>query len=505
MKRLATACVTTLLFASLPPVADATWSVCAADRRTGEIALAQATCIVGPDLQAKLAIILPGKGGGCVQQWWDNNGAKRIAMHDGLLAGLSPQEILDGIQLTQFQYGLVDTEGRSATFTGSGGGNFAGGVAGTAGDIAYAVQGNVLAGQNVVDSAVQALLATSGALPDRVMAAMRAAAEAGGDGRCSCNQALPASCGSPPPGFDLTTAKSAHTGFFLVARIGDAAGICERAPGCANGDYFLAFNTAPGQSGPPDPIVEMEAEFAAWKAARTGQPDQLESITTWSRPSLPGNGTARSQLLLQLVDYHGTPILHGGYGVRVRHAPGSDGLSSIGPVHDHGDGSYSVPVTAGVGQGLDRIRVEVDDGIRPIVLAPDRELLLTPTLSASSDFLSATAGGAVGLSIHGPERQPSAAYLLVASVSGTDPGTGIGSTWLPLNTDWMTSLSFALRNTQTFQQTLGTLGPDGAAQATFQVGAGTLAPLVGTDLSFAWLVTAPVDFASNPVTLRIDP
>ena len=41
---------------------------------------------------------------------------------------------------------------------------------------------------------------------------------------------------------------------------------------------------------------------------------------------------------------------------------------------DEGGGRYSVTVTAGTVPGVDVLRVAADDGIRPVVLMPDRQL-----------------------------------------------------------------------------------------------------------------------------------
>ncbi len=56
------------------------------------------------------------------------------------------------------------------------------------------------------------------------------------------------------------------------------------------------------------------------------------------------------------------------------HAPDSAGLSTIGKPVDNGDGTFSVPITAGTRPGVDRFIVEVDDGIRPVTLAPNPTL-----------------------------------------------------------------------------------------------------------------------------------
>ena len=77
------------------------------------------------------------------------------------------------------QVGVVDSRGRSATFTGTGCFRWAGGVAGRG----YAIQGNILANRNVIPAMEKAFLKTEGSLPGRLFAALRAGDRAGGDTR----------------------------------------------------------------------------------------------------------------------------------------------------------------------------------------------------------------------------------------------------------------------------------------------------------------------------------
>ena len=77
------------------------------------------------------------------------------------------------------QVGLVDAEGRAATFTGSGCFAWAGGVTGAG----YACQGNILAGEQVVKALEQGFLHSIGDLPSRLYAALLAGDRAGGDRR----------------------------------------------------------------------------------------------------------------------------------------------------------------------------------------------------------------------------------------------------------------------------------------------------------------------------------
>lgn len=84
------------------------------------------------------------------------------------------------------QLGIVDARGGSASHTGSGclhwaGGRVADGVV---------VQGNILAGPEVVDAMLSAFGAANGSLPDRLLMALLAGDRAGGDARGRQSAAL---------------------------------------------------------------------------------------------------------------------------------------------------------------------------------------------------------------------------------------------------------------------------------------------------------------------------
>lgn len=98
--------------------------------------------------------------------------------------GLSAQETLDRLlegdpDKELRQVGLVDAKGGSATFSGSGCFAWAGGVA----KKGYAIQGNILAGRQVVPAMEKAFIRTKGDLPTRLHAALLAGDRAGGDKR----------------------------------------------------------------------------------------------------------------------------------------------------------------------------------------------------------------------------------------------------------------------------------------------------------------------------------
>lgn len=103
-----------------------------------------------------------------------------------LKAGASAAEVLDRLIAAdegraQRQAGIVDSAGRAATFTGQECMHWAGGVTGDA----YAIQGNILTGPEVVSAMESAFLAADPDTPlaRRLHAALLAGDRAGGDSR----------------------------------------------------------------------------------------------------------------------------------------------------------------------------------------------------------------------------------------------------------------------------------------------------------------------------------
>lgn len=233
-----------LAFIGAAAPASATWSIIIVDTRTGEVAVGSCTCLTNFDLRANTPVLLTGIGAATAQSSVDADGLNRVFMRDRFLEGVSPQDMLTGLaafdsQHQSRQYGIVDTTGRAATFTGTAAGSWKGGRTGSIGTIVYAVQGNVLSGAPVVDRAVEAIETTPGDLAAKLMASMEAARNYGGDGRCSCSSSAPESCGPTPPSFT----KASHIGYMLIARAGDRDGSnsiyrVARTPQCiAVGDF----------------------------------------------------------------------------------------------------------------------------------------------------------------------------------------------------------------------------------------------------------------------------
>jgi uncharacterized Ntn-hydrolase superfamily protein len=98
--------------------------------------------------------------------------------------GLSAQEALDQLVAedegrARRQVGLVDAQGRAATFTGDECLAWAGGLTGTY----YAAQGNILVSGATVEAMAKTFEETRGELADRLVAALAAGQAAGGDRR----------------------------------------------------------------------------------------------------------------------------------------------------------------------------------------------------------------------------------------------------------------------------------------------------------------------------------
>lgn len=166
--------------ASMEPVPIATFSIAACDTAAGiwGVAVASKFLAVGS--------VVPwarGDVGAVASQAFGNTSFGPRGL-DLLERGLLPDEVLRVLLRTDAdaerrQVGVVDAEGRAATYTGSQCQSWAGGKTGAG----YAAQGNILTGPEVVDAIARAFETTPGFLGDRLMAALDAGDAAGGDSR----------------------------------------------------------------------------------------------------------------------------------------------------------------------------------------------------------------------------------------------------------------------------------------------------------------------------------
>ena len=172
--------------------AQDTFSIVAVDTLNGQIGSAGASCIDNNDIAGGAIIIsdiIPGRGAIHTQSYWIS--ANQVNAHNRMLLGESPDEIIAWLQANDAQaqpakrqYGIVDTDSeghpRSAAFTGSACMDWKGHIAG----VNYSIQGNILLGQQIIDSIEAGFLHTEGTLADKLMAALQGANVPGADSRC---------------------------------------------------------------------------------------------------------------------------------------------------------------------------------------------------------------------------------------------------------------------------------------------------------------------------------
>ncbi len=167
----------------------ATFSIVAVDPATGELGSAGATCIGAEDGAIVISDIILGRGVIHTQSFWNPtnqaNARTRMEMGD------SPQQIMDwlvandiGNDAPSRQYlavDLNDSNPRSATFSGTG--NFD--VVHQINGPNYAIAGNILLSEDVVNDMELAFVNTDGSLSDKLMAALQGAKRIGADSRCT--------------------------------------------------------------------------------------------------------------------------------------------------------------------------------------------------------------------------------------------------------------------------------------------------------------------------------
>ena len=164
-----------------------TFSIVARDPATGDLGVAVASKFLAvgsvvPWAQAGIGAI--------ATQAWANvsygaDGLAELSRGDDAATVVAALIGADAAK-SERQLGIVDARGRAATHTGTRCLAWAGGR--TAEDVA--VQGNILVGPAVVDDAMAAFQVAQGPLPDRLLAALAAGDQAGGDARGRQSAAL---------------------------------------------------------------------------------------------------------------------------------------------------------------------------------------------------------------------------------------------------------------------------------------------------------------------------
>jgi hypothetical protein len=228
------------------------------------------------------------------------------------------------------QYGVVDLRrrGESAAYTGVNCTDYKNHATGPG----YAVQGNILSGQIIIDTMRNTFLRTPGPLADRLMATLEAAKIIGADTRCA------------------SRGTSSRSSFIKVVRIGDGA-----VP------YLQKI--VPDSPVGNDPITILHALFDQWKDSLRTRVDPFLSQLSVTPDSLPATGTSAAAILI-IPKNNSDTLLAPGRTILLRNT----GAGTLGVVTDNGNGTYSATLTAPTVPGTDTISARVVSGTDTVAI-----------------------------------------------------------------------------------------------------------------------------------------
>ena len=432
LRRLSLALLGILLLAA---PSSATWSIVVVNLKTREVAVATATCLANFNIRFGVPVIVVGEGAAAAQSLLDTFGTNRRLIYFSFRdTDETPAEILARLEETDElshetrQYGIVNFTGDPVTFTGNQAGLARSGVTGRVGDYLYAIQGNVLTGDEVVFACEAAFRSATGDTGQRLMTAMHAARELGGDGRCSCNNSAPTSCGVPPKaGFEHT----AYTAAIVVARIGDANGGCNPNRGCAKGDYHMRLNVV-GDASDADAVLRLQERYDDWRRARIDVPDGL--LSKAQAPSfVPADGVTETTVELLLRDIDGVQLSHDDTRVAVKALDGSTTQATIGDVENLGRGRYRFTLRAPARAGVESYLVTAEARGIQATLYPHLEVRYVESqgLVVGEEAVSAARGAELPFAVSRP-RDPGAPYWILASYEPLERRLGSLAGALPL-------------------------------------------------------------------------
>ena len=164
-----------------------TFSIVAVNPYTGEVGSAGASCIAGSII---ISDVHPGHGAIHTQSYW-NSGNQNLATNYMNLE-FSPEQIIDSLVVNDVQnnsgvrqYGVADliNGGRSAAFSGEDCFDYKGHITGTT----YAIQGNILLGEEIILQMEENFLNSEGSFAEKLMFALQGANVPGADTRCLQN------------------------------------------------------------------------------------------------------------------------------------------------------------------------------------------------------------------------------------------------------------------------------------------------------------------------------
>ncbi len=191
--------ISCLFFVHAHIFAQDTFSIVCADSTTREVGSAGASCLdliaFGIQDASFLGQLFPDTGAVNTQAMYNPQNQQRVAAR--MKTSDTPEQIATWVYENDVednpdirQYGFVKFMGasaQSAGFTGQSCIDYKNHVTGVIDGIAYAIQGNILSGQHVLDSMEARFKRAKGTLACRMMEAMQGANSIGADTRCEPN------------------------------------------------------------------------------------------------------------------------------------------------------------------------------------------------------------------------------------------------------------------------------------------------------------------------------
>ena len=206
-----------------------TFSIVAVDPEKGDIGVAVASKFIAAGSVVPWVKL---RVGGVATQAWANVRFGPLVLQL-LEANYSPRKAVETLLSTDprrehRQLGVVNAKGEAYAYTGKECLEYAGHIVGEG----FAVQGNILAGPEVLEAMVKAYETTGGELVDKLLAALKAGDRAGGDRRGKQSAAI------------------------IVVRPCGGYGGCEEGA-----DKYVDLRV----DDHPDPVVELERLFKIWE------------------------------------------------------------------------------------------------------------------------------------------------------------------------------------------------------------------------------------------------
>lgn len=283
-----------------------TFSLVVVDPRTREVAVAGASCV--PDVSI-IGSTIQNVGAAATQASFSSTNKARVEQR--LQAGDSPTQVIAFVtnssrdpNFTRRQYGVATLAHGAAGFTGSQTSPANGHRVGPF----LTAQGNLLVQAAVLDSIRTTYIdQPDSPLITRMLQALEAGQDAGGDARCS---------------------HGADSAFLRIRRAEDTS------TSYAN---LIITNPSSG-SNPNDPIAQLRTSINNWRAQRAGTIDRWNSTVSIFPARIPADATTTATLTVTVRDPGGT-----GLAGRTVSASGQ-GPGSVSAFVDRGGGVYTATV-----------------------------------------------------------------------------------------------------------------------------------------------------------------